>query len=80
MQVVKETSTVKVAVTRTVRVIDTLFTVSVASLVSILYINFGCAMDWGVCKETLKRPIGVFIGVVCQFLFMPLVRFYFLSI
>ncbi|XP_011303911.1 P3 protein [Fopius arisanus] len=64
-----------VTVTRPERVIDTLFTVSVATLVSILYINFGCAMDWSVCRETLSRPIGPLIGGVCQFLLMPLLAF-----
>lgn len=56
------------------RTIDTIFTISVAILVSILYINFGCAMDWNVCRDTLKRPIGPAIGFFCQFLIMPLVN------
>lgn len=32
-------------------------------------------MDWGVCRDTLKKPIGPAIGFVCQFLTMPLLSF-----
>ncbi|XP_011698719.1 PREDICTED: ileal sodium/bile acid cotransporter-like isoform X2 [Wasmannia auropunctata] len=64
-----------ITVIRQERIIDTIFTASVAVLVSILYINFGCAMDWGVCRDTLKKPIGPAIGFVCQFLTMPLLSF-----
>lgn len=63
-----------IIVTRQIRAIDTAFTVSVAVLVSILYINFGCAMDWDVCRNTMKRPIGPIIGFFCQFLIMPVVN------
>ncbi|XP_015115640.1 ileal sodium/bile acid cotransporter isoform X3 [Diachasma alloeum] len=73
--IVTTTEKLTVTVIRPERVIDTLFTVSVATLVSILYINFGCAMDWSVCRETLSRPIGPLIGGVCQFLIMPLLAF-----
>ena len=71
-QVVSEL--VKVIVIRKVRTIDTIFTVSVALLVSILYINFGCAIDWDVCKKTIRRPVGPLIGCLCQFILMPLVN------
>ncbi|XP_047364466.1 ileal sodium/bile acid cotransporter-like isoform X2 [Vespa velutina] len=64
-----------VTVVRYQRTLDTIFTVSVAILVSILYINFGCAMDWEVCKRTLKKPIGPAIGCFCQFFFMPLLSY-----
>lgn len=64
-----------VTVIRQDRLIDTIFTASVAILVSILYVNFGCAMDWNVCRNTVKRPIGPLIGFFCQFVFMPLLSF-----
>lgn len=64
-----------VTVIREERTIDTVFTASVAILVSILYINFGCAMDWSVCRSTLRKPIGPAIGFFCQFLFMPLLSY-----
>lgn len=62
-----------VIIIREERLIDKLFTISVATLVSILYINFGAALDLGKVKEILVRPIGPAIACFCQFLFMPLV-------
>lgn len=56
------------------RVIDTVFTASVAMLVSILYINFGCAIDWSQFRNILKRPVGPAIGFFGQFVVMPVVR------
>ncbi|XP_011501231.1 PREDICTED: ileal sodium/bile acid cotransporter-like [Ceratosolen solmsi marchali] len=64
-----------IIVIRKVRVMDTIFTASVAILVSILYINFGCAMDWTVCAKTIKRPIGPIIGCLCQFILMPVISY-----
>ncbi|XP_018058610.1 PREDICTED: ileal sodium/bile acid cotransporter-like isoform X2 [Atta colombica] len=64
-----------ITVIREERTIDSIFTASVAILVSILYINFGCAIDWNVCRNTLRRPIGPAIGFFCQFLIMPLLSF-----
>ncbi|KAL7306882.1 hypothetical protein TKK_0001042 [Trichogramma kaykai] len=68
-------STLNVVVIRKARTIDTIFTASVAILVSLLYVNFGCAMDWDVCKKTIKKPIGPLIGCVCQFLLMPMISY-----
>lgn len=68
--------TFNVIITREERLIDRLFTISVAALVSILYINFGAALDLGKVKEILVRPIGPLIAFVCQFLFMPLVCYH----
>lgn len=48
--------TMNVLIIREERMIDRAFTVSVIVLVSILYINFGAAMDLGKVKEILVRP------------------------
>lgn len=64
-----------VIITRAKRVIDTVFIVSVASLVSILYINFGAALDLKKVKGVLRRPIGPVIAFLCHFIVLPLVRF-----
>lgn len=64
-----------IVVMRYERTIDKIFTSSIIILVSILYINFGCAMDWKLCKKTLKKPIGPAIGCFCQFFFMPLLSY-----
>ncbi|KAJ8946945.1 hypothetical protein NQ314_008744 [Rhamnusium bicolor] len=64
-----------VVVIRKKRIVDILFTASVATLVSILYINFGCAIDWGELRNILKRPIGPTIGFFGQFFVMPLLSY-----
>ncbi|CAH0763368.1 unnamed protein product [Diatraea saccharalis] len=64
-----------VTVLRPERVIDTIFVSSVAIFVSLIFINFGCAMHWPTVKEVMKKPIGPVIGMVGQFLFMPLMSF-----
>ena len=52
-----------------------IFGYSVAVLISLAYINFGCALDLGVMKEVLRRPVGPAIGFVSQFIFMPVCSF-----
>lgn len=68
-----------VTVIREQRVIDRVFTASVATLVSIIYINFGCALDWNSFRSTLKKPIGPIIGFFSQFGIMPTVRLFITS-
>lgn len=63
-----------VIIIRKPRIIDSIFTVSVVVLVSLVAINFGCTMDWSKPKEILKKPVGPLIGFCGQFIFMPLVR------
>lgn len=62
-----------ITIIRHERIIDKVFTVSVAVLVSILYINFGAALDLEKVKLILVRPIGPAIGFFCQYLVLPLV-------
>ncbi|KAJ8947736.1 hypothetical protein NQ318_017998 [Aromia moschata] len=64
-----------VIVVRKHRLIDTIFTASVAILVSILYINFGAAMDWSELRGIIKKPVGPTIGLCGHFLIMPLLSF-----
>lgn len=64
---------INVKVIRKKRVIDTVFVSIVATLVSIIYINFGCALKWNELPRLLKKPIGPAIGCIGQFLIMPLV-------
>nr|XP_018897652.1 PREDICTED: sodium/bile acid cotransporter 5 isoform X1 [Bemisia tabaci] len=66
----------RVAVSRKMRVIDHVFTSSVAILVAVIFINFGCALDWPLVRKSLCRPIGPVIGFISQFLFMPLISFF----
>jgi sodium/bile acid cotransporter 3/5 len=76
--VLSSSNSVTVKVVRSERVVDKLFTYSVAVLVSVIYINFGCALDWSAFKKTVRRPLGPVIGFTSQFLVMPLVSFIFL--
>ncbi|VVC87895.1 unnamed protein product [Leptidea sinapis] len=55
--------------------LDSIFTTSVAVFVSLIFINFGCAMHWPTVKEVIKKPIGPAIGMCGQFLVMPLLSF-----
>lgn len=73
--ILKNSNPLKVKVVRNQRVVDHLFTYSVAVLVSVIYISFGCALDWSVFKTTFRRPVGPIIGFCCQFIFMPLISF-----
>lgn len=57
------------------RAIDTAFTASVAILVSLIYVNFGCALKWDTLKDILRRPVGPVIGFIGQFLVMPLLGY-----
>ncbi|KAJ8947737.1 hypothetical protein NQ318_017999 [Aromia moschata] len=57
------------------RIIDTIFTAAVATLVAVMYINFGCAINWKELPTILKKPIGPAIGFCGQFIFMPLIMF-----
>lgn len=62
-----------VVVIRRERIIDKVFTISVAALVTIIYINFGCALQWTNLGSIIKRPAGPLIGLTGQFLVMPVV-------
>lgn len=73
--VLSSSNSITVKVVRSERVIDRLFTYSVAVLVSVIYINFGCALEWSTFKKTVRRPIGPIIGFMSQFLIMPLISF-----
>ncbi|XP_054288932.1 ileal sodium/bile acid cotransporter-like [Macrosteles quadrilineatus] len=65
----------KVTVTRKKRIIDTVFMSSVIVLVSIIFINFGCALDWPFLRKSLRRPVGPAIGFFSQFIIMPLLSY-----
>ncbi|XP_061391255.1 hepatic sodium/bile acid cotransporter-like [Musca vetustissima] len=57
------------------RIIDHVFTGSVALLVSLLYINFGAALDVTVLKGLIVKPVGPSIGFFSQFVLMPLISY-----
>lgn len=57
----EKSDSLSVIIVRKDRVIDTVFIISVASLVSILYINFGAALDLRKVKNSIRKPIGNFL-------------------
>ena len=65
-------SDMDVSVIRKKSVLDTVFVSSVATLVSLAYINLGCSSDLEVMKQVIKRPVGPAVGLLCQYVFMPL--------
>ncbi|XP_064088607.1 ileal sodium/bile acid cotransporter-like isoform X2 [Macrobrachium nipponense] len=52
-----------------------IFSQIIRILVAISYVNMGAAMDFSVVKDIIKRPVGPIIGMICQYLFMPLISF-----
>ncbi|XP_063590329.1 ileal sodium/bile acid cotransporter-like [Penaeus indicus] len=55
--------------------INDIFTLAVGILVAIAYVNMGATMDLEIIKDIGKKPIGPLLGIVCQYLFMPLIAF-----
>lgn len=72
----KSRESLQVIVSRNITLIDNLFTIFVALFVTVIYINFGAALDLTVLKQILIRPVGPAIGFVGQFLIMPVLSFF----
>ncbi|XP_037936243.1 P3 protein [Teleopsis dalmanni] len=71
----RNAESLELVITRRMRVIDHVFTGSVALLVSLLYINFGAALDVHVLRGLMSRPVGPTIGFMTQFIIMPLLSY-----
>lgn len=61
-----------ITVKRSQSLVSLIFTISVASLVSLNYINMGCALDMATVKSVLRKPIAPLVGFLSQYLFMPI--------
>uniref|UniRef100_A0A2P2HWE9 P3 protein-like n=1 Tax=Hirondellea gigas TaxID=1518452 RepID=A0A2P2HWE9_9CRUS len=72
---VDSSSSVPVKVQRGAHVLDKIFVLVVILLVIIVYINMGCAIDLDVIKETLRRPVAPVVGLLTQYLVMPLLSY-----
>ncbi|XP_050428614.1 ileal sodium/bile acid cotransporter-like isoform X2 [Adelges cooleyi] len=59
---------INVVVVRKQRLIDNVFIVSVAILMSIIFINLGCALELKQLKECIKKPIAPIITFLAQFI------------
>lgn len=67
--------TVPVVVILRQSVLQKVFLGSVILLVSLNYVNMGCAIDMPLIKETLKKPIGPIVGLASQFGVMPVLSY-----
>ncbi|XP_023235306.1 ileal sodium/bile acid cotransporter-like [Centruroides sculpturatus] len=64
-----------VVVVRKKSALSIAFTASVAILVSLNYINMGCALDLKIVRQVLAKPVAPAVGFFSQFLTMPLLAF-----
>lgn len=62
-----------IVVVRKPQLIDTIFIICVASLMSIIFINFGCALDIEQLKQCIRKPIAPLASFFSQFLILPIV-------
>lgn len=50
-----------------------IFSTSLGLLVALVNINIGATINLDLVKSIVKRPVGPLIGLVCQYILMPLV-------
>lgn len=74
-QTVAETAPAEVRVVRVKSILDDIFIGCVSTLLALNYINMGCSLDMSVVKQILRRPKAPAIGLVSQYIFMPLISF-----
>jgi len=58
------------------RTLNDLFTLIMILMVVVNTINMGAQLDIEVIKSVFKKPVGPFVGFICQFGFMPLFSFF----
>ena len=51
------------------------FDISLIVAVSFTMLCLGCTIEWKILKSHLRRPTGIIIGLVCQFIVFPAVAF-----
>ncbi|XP_053208833.1 hepatic sodium/bile acid cotransporter-like [Panonychus citri] len=70
--VVDKTNQLSILVSLKHSKLENVFTLSVVSLVLLNFINMGCAVDLVVIQSVLKKPIAPLIGLISQYVVMPL--------
>ncbi|XP_016973489.1 P3 protein [Drosophila rhopaloa] len=68
-------SSLEVKILRPIRVVDHVFIGSIILLMSLLYINFGAALNLDVLRGLITRPTAPCIGFVMQVVGMPLLSY-----
>lgn len=71
----RKQSELVVSVVRDKDLLQKIFIYSVAIVVSVSYINMGCALDMGEVYQVLRRPVAPAIGFFSQYFCMPLLSF-----
>lgn len=67
--------TYSVTVIRNPRILDHIFTGTIAVIVIVINIGFGCMIDLKVVKDILKKPIVPVLGLCCQYIINPLIAY-----
>ncbi|XP_050531600.1 P3 protein-like [Daktulosphaira vitifoliae] len=70
-------SHISVTVVREQRFIDKVFLICVVVLMSIIFINLGCAIEAKQIKECLQKPIAPISSFVSQFIILPIISYYY---
>lgn len=65
-----------IIVIRKPQLIDKIFVICVASLMSIIFINLGCALDVEQLKQCVRKPIAPAATFVAQFILLPVVSYF----
>lgn len=68
-------ATYTIKVKRVPKAISVIFTYTLLVWLIISYVSMGALMDWPTLKERLYPPWPIIIGMICQFILMPLVTF-----
>lgn len=71
----KQEVNINIIVVRKPQLIDKIFVICVASLMSIIFINLGCALDVDQLKHCIKKPIAPAATFVAQFVLLPIVSY-----
>lgn len=64
---------INIVVIRKPQLIDKIFVICVAGLMSIVFINLGCALDIKQLKQCIRKPIAPVASFFAQFLILPIV-------
>jgi len=66
-----------IEVVRKPQLIDKIFVICVAGLMSIIFINLGCALDVEQLKQCVRKPIAPAASFFAQFLVLPILSFFY---
>ncbi|KAJ8045007.1 Sodium/bile acid cotransporter 5 [Holothuria leucospilota] len=73
--VIKEEVRFTVKTLRVPRLIDAIFTYLLLPLIVVSCAGMGCKMEIEIIKMKLKKPVGILVGPVCQFICQPFFAF-----